>query len=131
MRSYTIQGEIDLEALDRYLRGNYPVEILLSVENLLKFKIFGFYRLFPFELFILDEAIVSIEHIEKSGSTNVTFSLLTSFFIALVLFSVVATFIAATSCGPKNLGEFFIFCLFFFYCSFRLAFFGQGSSISV
>ena len=113
MRSYSIQGKIDLKALDRHLKGNYPVEILISGENLLKFKIFGFYRVLPFDLFILNEAIVSIEYIEKSGTTRVTFSLFTSFFIAVVFFSLVATFIAATSCGPKNFLEFIIFFLIF------------------
>jgi hypothetical protein len=118
MISYSINCKIDLEALDSYLKRNYPVEILTSAENYLKLKIFGFYRFMPFEFFILNEAIVSIEHMEKFGSTKVSFSLFASFFISYLFFSVIAAIVAATSCGPENFGDFFLFCLFFFLLFF-------------
>ncbi len=114
MRSYKIQGEIDIEALDKYLRANYPTKVLSSAKNVLVFKIFGFYKLLPMTPLIFNEAVVSIKHFEKTDLTTVKFSILTTFYLYILFLPLIISFIAANGCRPENFFEFSIF-FFIFY----------------
>lgn len=115
MRSYNIQGEIDLKVLEKYLLGvTYPVKILLSAENILKLKLFGFYRLTPLNPIIFNEAIITIKYIENSDLTNIKFSIFTTFYLTLLLFPLIVSIVAAGGCRPENNFEFTIFFLIFY-----------------
>lgn len=114
MRSYRTKCDIDLEALDSYLKENYPVEIISSSKNVLKFKIVGFYKLVPIPPFIFQDAIVSIKYDETSGFSTVTFSLFSCHFISLFLVSLFISLAIATGCNPKNFFELFVFFIILF-----------------
>jgi hypothetical protein len=136
MRSYNIQGEIDLKVLEKYLLGvSYPIKILLSTENILKFKLFGFYRLTPLNPILFDEAIVTIKYIKNSDLTNIKFSIFTTYYLALFCFPLIGSIVAAGGCKPANFFEFTIF-FFIFYPIFFLpglfwAWFKQKRLISI
>ena len=120
MRSYDIQGEIDLKVLEKYLlRITYPIKILLSAENILKFKLYGFYRLTPFEPLLFCDAIVTIKYFEKSDLTNIKFSIFTTYYLYLFFVPIIFSIVAAGGCKPENYFEFTIF-FFIFYPIFFL-----------
>ena len=135
MRTFNIQGDLDLFALDNYLKAKYPVKILASSKNLLELKIFGFYNSLPIEPIIFSEAIVSIKRDEIDDLTTVTFSLFTPFFLLILFFSITVSITASNELDPKNFIEFalYSFCFFaiFFLPGYLWAWFKHKSLIAI